>query len=90
MSYQVIVGHEAEKTIVKLDSTTARRIRDQIRKIAANPFDPRISNQLKMTPEKRYSRVGDWRLVYEVNETQKVIDVSAVQHRSRVYKELKK
>ncbi|MBM4301420.1 MAG: type II toxin-antitoxin system RelE/ParE family toxin [Deltaproteobacteria bacterium] len=90
MSYQVLVGHEAEKTIVRLDKTTARRIRDQIRKIAANPFDPRISNQLKMTPEKRYSRVGDWRLVYEVNETQKVIDISAVQHRSRIYKGLKK
>jgi mRNA interferase RelE/StbE len=90
MSYQVLVGHEAEKTIVKLDRTTARRVRDQIRKIAANPFDPRISHQLKMTPEKRYSRVGDWRLVYEVHETQKVIDVSTVQHRSRVYKGLKK
>jgi len=90
MSYHVLVGHEAEKTIVKLDRTTAGRIRDQISKVAANPFDPRISNQLKMTPEKRYSRVSDWRIVYEVNETQKVIDVSAVQHRSRVYKELKK
>jgi mRNA interferase RelE/StbE len=90
MSYQVLVGHEAEKTIVKLDRTTAKRIRDQLRKIAANPFDPRISNQLQMTPEKRYSRVGDWRLVYEINEAQKVIDVSAVQYRSRVYKELKK
>lgn len=66
MSYQVLVGHEAEKTIVKLDRTLAGRIRDQIRKIAANPFDPRISNQLKMTPEKRYSRVGDWRILYQV------------------------
>ena len=83
MSYQVLAGHEAEKTIVKLDRTTARRIRDRIRKIAANPFDPGISNQLIMSPEKRYSRVGDWRLVYEVNQSQKVINVSAVQHRSR-------
>ena len=90
MSYRVLVGHEAEKTLVKLDRITAGRIRDQIRRIAANPVDPRISHQLKMTPEKRYSRVGDWRIVYEVNETQKVIDVSAIQHRSRVYKELKK
>ena len=90
MSYQVLVGREARKTIEKLDRTMAGRIRDQLRNLAANPFNPRISNQLIMTPEKRYSRVGDWRIVYKVNETQKVIDVSAVQHRSRVSKELKK
>jgi mRNA interferase RelE/StbE len=90
MSYQVLVGHEAEKAIVKLDRTTAGRIRDQMRKIAANPFDPRISNQLKMASGRRYSRVGHWRIVYEINEGQKVINVSAIQHRSRVYKEMKK
>ena len=82
-------NHKTERVFLLSTSYTPIRRHVKIRG-AANPFDPRISNQLKMTPEKRYSRVGDWRLVYEVNETQKVIDASAVQHRSRVYKVLKK
>jgi mRNA-degrading endonuclease RelE of RelBE toxin-antitoxin system len=88
MNYQVIIGHEARKTIAKLDKTMAGRIRDQLKKLAAHPFDPRISNQLKTAPDRRYSRVGDWRLVYQIIESQKIIEVSAIQHRSRVYNEL--
>ena len=90
MSYQVIVGHEAKKRIEKLDKIIAGRIRGLLIKLAANPFDPRISNQLKMAPERRYTRVGDWRIIYEVNESQGLIAVSTIQHRSRVYKEIKK
>lgn len=90
MSYQVIVGHEAEKSIKKLDKIMAGRIRSQLIKLASNPFDPRLSTQLKTSPERRYTRVGDWRIVYEVNESQSVIAVSTIQHRSRVYKEIKK
>ena len=90
MTYQVIVGREAKMKIEKLDRSIAERIRGQLRKLAASPFDPRISNQLKTAPERRYTRVGDWRIVYEVNETQSVIEVSTIQHRSRVYKEIKK
>lgn len=89
MSYLVIVGHEAKKRIEKLDKIIAGRIRDQLIKLSANPFDPRISNQLKTAPERRYTRVGDWRIVYEINESQNLIEVSIIQHRSRVYQELK-
>jgi mRNA-degrading endonuclease RelE of RelBE toxin-antitoxin system len=90
MSYRVIVGHEAKKTIGKLDRTTAGRIRDQLIKLAESSLDARISNQLKMAPERRYARVGDWRIIYEVNENQSIVEVSAIQHRSRVYKGIKK
>jgi mRNA-degrading endonuclease RelE of RelBE toxin-antitoxin system len=34
--------------------------------------------------------VGDWRIVFQVIEAQKVIEVSTIQRQSRVYKELKK
>ncbi|RJR43645.1 MAG: hypothetical protein C4567_05410 [Deltaproteobacteria bacterium] len=48
----------------KLDKTTARRIRDRLRELAADPYDHRLSKEMETEPEKRYSRIGDWRIVY--------------------------
>jgi mRNA-degrading endonuclease RelE of RelBE toxin-antitoxin system len=47
MTYQVIVGREAKKKIEKLDRSIAERIRGQLRKLAASPFDPRISKSIE-------------------------------------------
>jgi len=61
-----------------------------LRELAENPLDPRLSRQMATDPNRRYSRVGDWRIVLQVIEAQKVIEVSTIHHRSRVYRELKK
>ncbi len=37
----------------------------------------------------RYSRVGDWRIIYEINAEKDTVFIIAIQHRSRVYKDLK-
>jgi len=88
MSYEVKVGPQAKKELARLDRTLARRIRDRLRELVVNPFDPRLSKQLEMAPERRYSRVGDWRLIFAVNEAEKTLEVAAIQHRSRVYKKV--
>lgn len=90
MTYEIYLGHQAKKEMAKLDRPMARRLRDRLRELAGNPLDPRLSRQMETDPNRRYSRVGDWRIVFQVIEEQKVIEVSTIQHRSRVYKELKK
>ncbi len=64
MSYDVKVGPQAKKELARLERTLARRLRDRLRELAANPCDPRLSRQLEMDPEKRYSRVGNWRIIF--------------------------
>ncbi len=90
MSFAMNLGHQAQKEMAKLDRPLACRLRDRLRELAENPLDPRLSRQMETDPNRRYSRVGDWRIVFQVIEGQKVIEVSTIQHRSRVYKELKK
>jgi mRNA interferase RelE/StbE len=90
MTYEIYLGHQAKKEMAKIDRSLARRLRDRLRELAVNPLDPRLSRQMETDPNRRYSRVGDWRIVFQVIEEQKVIEVSTIQHRSRVYKELKK
>ena len=90
MKYTVSLSKEATKELDRLDRKTEKRIQDRLDELLADPYSDRLSNGLVMAPGRRYSRVGHWRIVYHVIETQKVIDVSAIQHRSSVYKELKK
>ena len=90
MTYEIYLGHQAKKEMAKIDRSLARRLRDRLRELAVDPLNPRLARQMETDPNRRYSRVGDWRIVFGVIEEQKVIEVSAIQHRSRVYKELKK
>jgi len=74
----------------RLDRKIEQRVQSRLDELAANPLDPRISNNLEMSEGKRYSRVGDWRIVYDIKESEKTLFVITIQHRSRVYKELTK
>jgi mRNA interferase RelE/StbE len=86
--YQVRPSRQAEKELERLDRITLKRIQTRIDELADNPLNPRLSKQLEMDPEKRYSRVGNWRIIFAVNEAEKVLEVAAVQHRSKVYKKI--
>ena len=90
MTYEIYLGHQAKKEMAKIDRSLARRLRDRLRELAVNPLNPRLARQMETDPNRRYSRVGDWRIIFQIIGEQKVIEVSTIQHRSRVYKELKK
>jgi len=90
MSYSVSLSKEATKELDRLDRTTEQRLRNRLTQLAQDPHSARLSRELIMGQGERYSRVGDWRIVFKIDESQKVVDISAIQHRSRVYKDLKK
>ena len=58
MTYRVVVAHEAEKTLDRLDRPTEQRIRARFLQLAENPFDPRLSAPLTERAGVRKSRVG--------------------------------
>jgi len=86
VSYQVEVHHQAAKELKRLDRTTIRRIEAKIGELAQNPFNPRLSRQMETDPESRYSRVGDWRIIYRVNEEAGILDITAIRPRSGAYR----
>ena len=89
MTFAMNLGHQAKKEMAKLDRPLAPRLRDRLRELALNPLDPRLSRQMATNPNRRYPRVRDWRIIFQIIEEQKVIEVSTIQRRSRVYKDLK-
>ena len=88
MKYEVRPSRQAVKELERLDRSTLKRIQTRIDELADNPLNPRLSKQLEMDPEKRYSRIGNWRIIFAVNEAEQVLEVAAVQHRSKAYKKI--
>jgi mRNA-degrading endonuclease RelE of RelBE toxin-antitoxin system len=74
----------------RLDRKIEHRDQARFDELAANPLDPRISSQLETAAGRNYSRVGDWRIIYEIREADQTVFVVTVQHRSCVYKEMHK
>jgi mRNA-degrading endonuclease RelE of RelBE toxin-antitoxin system len=88
VKYEVRLSRQAEKDLERLDRATLKRVQARIDELAGIPLDPRLPKQLEMDSERRYYRVGNWPIIFAVDEVGRVLDVAAVQHRSRVYKNL--
>jgi mRNA-degrading endonuclease RelE of RelBE toxin-antitoxin system len=86
MSYTLRLAKPFLKNLKSLDQATIRRIQQRLQELRQNPFDPRISGQVEMGKGELKSRVGDWRIFYEVDQENHTIDFLAVRPRQRAYK----
>lgn len=85
MQYSISYVPSAAKVLRKLDKPTARRLLDAI---GALPIDPRPAGciQLKGGDGELRIRVGDYRIVYDVQDDELVVLVLRVGHRREVYR----
>ncbi len=88
MNYVLRLTKRASKELERLDHITAKRIRRRLQELCFDPLDQVISYSLEMDREKRSSRVGDWRIIFQVKESQKIIEVLAIAPRGRAYRKL--
>lgn len=89
MTYHVEFSKRALKDIKKLDKATAALILGWIRKSLEGCENPRAHGKgltANHSGEWRY-RVGDYRLLAEIQDGKLVIIMLTVGHRSEVYKE---
>jgi mRNA interferase RelE/StbE len=64
----------------------AQLIREKMEQVAIDPFAS-IANSKKLQGRSGYRlRVGDWRVIYEINKDQVVIIVMKIALRGEVYK----
>jgi mRNA interferase RelE/StbE len=74
----------ALKTLRRLPRNTAELIRFKVQEVAANPAEARNVKKLKGRDACRL-RVGDWRIVYKVDDGELVLIVIEVGPRGGVY-----
>lgn len=86
--YKVVFTKSALKQLKKLDKATAALILGWIRKNLEGCENPRIHGKgltANRSGQWRY-RVGDYRIIAEINDTEIIILVVNVGHRSDIYK----
>lgn len=85
MKYEIAYAQSALKALRKLDRGIARHILAAIDALASDPR-PHGCRQLKGGSGEMRIRVGDYRVIYDVNDGEVVILVLAIGHRSKVYR----
>lgn len=87
MKYKVIFTEKAKKELKKLDKCTAALIIGWIEKNIQNCENPRIHGKGLVgnkSGQWRY-RIGDYRLLCEIKDTEVIILVLEVGHRKNIY-----
>jgi mRNA interferase RelE/StbE len=68
-----------------MPANTARTIRSKIDHLARDPYAPN-NNALRLTGRDGYRlRVGDWRVIYELDDARRVLTVLRIAPRGGVY-----
>ncbi|HUG15256.1 MAG TPA: type II toxin-antitoxin system RelE/ParE family toxin, partial [Thermomicrobiales bacterium] len=75
MTYDVRISDRAFSYLERLDRSTQHRILDRLEQIASDPFGY-YTKPLSNARGMRSSRVGNWRIVFSVNDTERIVDVS--------------
>lgn len=88
--FRIVTTPSFERDFRKLDATVARRVSNKIAHLAAHP--ELMGQPLRNTPAdlaglQKY-RVGDFRVLYMIGHSERLLKLYAVQHRSTVYRDL--
>jgi mRNA interferase RelE/StbE len=84
LNYTVVFSKSAEKEFSKLDLSVAKRIFPRIKALASNP---RPMGCIKLSGEIDAWRIrmGDYRVVYVVDDHKIIVEIMRVRHRREVY-----
>ena len=84
--YNIEWKEHALQNIEKLENSIARRIVKKVEELSENPFSKDIK-RLKGSNDFRL-RVGDYRIIYEIRDLDKIISILAIGHRKDIYQRI--
>lgn len=81
--YKIFLKPNAEKDLNRLDNNIYKRIKNKIEFLKENP---RTIGSIKLTNMEVYRvRVGDYRIIYEIDDKKFEVTISRIKHRKDVY-----
>ncbi|MCP4360710.1 MAG: type II toxin-antitoxin system RelE/ParE family toxin [Chloroflexi bacterium] len=84
--YEVTYLKQAERKLLKMPRNLSKRIRKKLGQIAENPY-AQHNNVTKLRNHPGYRlRVGDWRVIYEIQDGELIILVVKIAPRGEVYR----
>jgi mRNA interferase RelE/StbE len=82
--YSLEIKQSAQKELDALDDVVFKRTDRKISALADNPWPPGCK-KLRGYKNQWRIRVGDWRVVYFIDDDTKLITIARVTHRREVY-----
>lgn len=88
MAYEITLSRSADKEIFKLPISVQQRVENAIDSLH---IQPRPSGVVKLKGEKDLYRiqVGNYRIIYSIDDDRGIIDIGYVRHRREVYRRRK-
>jgi mRNA interferase RelE/StbE len=84
--YKIIFAKEAQKALLRLPKNTAVLVRQKLEQLAVDPYAPSM-NAMKLQNRSGYRlRIGDWRVIYEIQNDELIILVLKIAQRGEVYR----
>jgi mRNA interferase RelE/StbE len=84
MTYAIAILRRAQRELQRLPHEDYERVREAIRALAQNP---RPTGCLALTGRAGWRiRVGNYRVIYEINDVQHTVTILHVGHRRDVYR----
>jgi mRNA interferase RelE/StbE len=87
MAYELYIERHAEKDLKKLPESLFSGIIENIKNLTQNPHPPN-SKKIKGSQNDWRLRIGDYRVLYEINSATKAIIIMRVKHRRDAYRNL--
>lgn len=84
--YKIIFTKETQKALLRLPRNTAVLVRLKLEQLAIDPYAPNM-NAKKLQNRAGYRlQIGDWRVIYEVQNDELIILVLKIAQRGEVYR----
>ena len=87
MSYRIEVKRSAAKALKNIPKADRKRTADKIDRLAEGPPNPDTTKMKDNNPFHKI-RVGDYRIIYEIQEEALLVLVVKIGHRKDIYRNL--
>lgn len=85
MSYQVVLSKSAKHDLSKLDKTLQQNMAKHLQSLITDPR-PRGVTKLRGTEDEWRIRVGDYRIIYEIDDNKQIVAILRIRHRREAYR----
>jgi mRNA interferase RelE/StbE len=85
VTYQILLAKSASRELERLPAKIQERIIEALESLQSNPR-PKGCKKLVGSASLWRIRSGDYRIIYEINDDKRIVDVNAIRHRSDAYR----
>ncbi len=83
--HKVLIERAAERELRRLERDVQTRVIEAVRSLAEDPYPSGCRKLAGSTTDWRI-RVGDYRILYEIDKTARAITITRIRHRREVYR----